>query len=256
MLDMGFISDIKDVLAFVRPKNTHLFSATLTRGVAKLIESYIPDYKEVMIQEEIIGKNIIEKEQRFSKDEKFSKLLEWLKKAGRQRVLIFVSTKHFSDFLDKKLKQQGFRSTAIHGNKSQEARESALKKFKEGEKNILIATDIASRGLQIDNVEYVINLDRAHDADTHKHRIGRTGRMGDKGLAITFIPNEDHDKSFWKDPGINYKQFSKNGPRKSFPRPMHGGNRFHSGHSGFHSQPERRRRPRRNDDVNEFAFRI
>jgi len=257
MLDMGFIKDIKDVLAFVRPKNTHLFSATLTRGVAKLIETYIPDFKEVMIQEEIIGKNIIEQEQRFSKDEKFSKLLEWLKKAGRQRVLVFVSTKHFSDLLDKKLRQLGFRSTAIHGDKSQEAREASLRKFKEGEKNILIATDIAARGLQIDNVEYVINLDRAHDADTHKHRIGRTGRMGDKGLAITFVPNEDHDKSFWKDLGINYKQFSKNGPRKSFGRPMHGRNSFrNSMHSGFHRHPEQRRRQRRSDDVNEFVFRI
>jgi len=216
MLDMGFIRDIKHVLAFVRPKNTHLFSATLTGDVAKLIDLYIPKFTEVMVEEEIVGKNILQKKQPFSRNEKFSLLRQWVEKAGNQRVLVFVATKRGCDFVNDRLKKEGFKSITIHGDKSQNAREYALKRFKEGKKNILIATDVAARGLQVDNVEFVINYDRAGDADTHKHRIGRTGRMGDKGLAITFIPREDRDKNFWKDLGINYKQFFKNGLRQGY----------------------------------------
>jgi superfamily II DNA/RNA helicase len=247
MLDMGFIRDIRHVLSFVRPKNTHLFSATLTGEVARLIESYIPKFKEVMVQEEIVGKNILQKKQSFSREQKYELLVNWLKKAGNQRVLVFVSTKHFADSLSRRLNRDGFRAETIHGDKRQAARETALNMFKKGQKNILIATDVAARGLQISNVEFVINLDRARDADTHKHRIGRTGRMGDVGHAITFIPAEDRNKDFWKDPGINYKQFSKNGPRKSF------------SHGKRHSRsrdPRRRSRPRRNDDVADYIYRV
>jgi len=262
MLDMGFIKDIKHVLSFIRPKNTHLFSATLTGSVAKLIEKYIPTFKEVIIQEEIVGKDIIQKKEFYSRPEKIPKLLKWLEKAGNQKVLVFVATKHFSDSLNEKLKRDGFRSTTIHGDKRQKAREISLKRFKEGSRNILIATDVAARGLQIDKVEYVINLDRARDADTHKHRIGRTGRMGDKGLAITFIPEEDSDKGFWKDPGVNYKQFPKRGAsrfsgrRRPGERKSYGGKRGVGPHSSkTYSSGPRRRRSRRSDDVNEFVYR-
>lgn len=265
MLDMGFIRDIKHVLAFVRPKNTHLFSATLTGSVAKLIERYIPKFEEVIVQEEIIGKNILQRKQSYAKGEKFPKLVKWLREAGNERVLIFVSTKKSADSFDERLKKSGFRSTTIHGDKSQNAREYALQKFKDGKKNILIATDVAARGLQVDNVEYVINLDRARDEDTHKHRIGRTGRMGDKGLAITFVPSEDKDRAFWKDFGVAYKQggarrsFSHDrNPRRSFshernPRREKG---YHPSASNPHgSGPRRKRRSRRSDDVNEFVYR-
>ena len=211
MLDMGFIKDIKHVLSFVRPNNTHLFSATLTGSVAKLIELYIPTYSEVMVEEEIVGKNILQKKQVFLREDKFAKLLDWVKKADNQRVLVFVATKRGCDFLSDKMKHLGFKSTTIHGDKTQKAREYSLKKFKEGQKNILFATDVAARGLQIDNVEYVINYDRANDADTHKHRIGRTGRMGDKGHAITFIPQEDSDTNFFKERGAMYKQGARQG---------------------------------------------
>ncbi len=246
MLDMGFIRDIKHILSFVRPRNTHLFSATLTGEVARLIERYIPKFEEVMVQEEIVGKNILQKKQSFERSQKYSLLVNWIKKAGNQRVLIFVSTKRFADSLSRRLNKDGFRAETIHGDKRQAARETALNNFKKGQKNILIATDVAARGLQIDNVEFVINLDRAKDADTHKHRIGRTGRMGDTGHAITFIPAEDRNKEFWKDPGINYKQFSR-GQKKGFSR----GKR-----QPRSKRPKRKSRARRNDDVSDYIYRV
>jgi ATP-dependent RNA helicase DeaD len=214
MLDMGFIKDIKHILSYIMPERTHLFSATLSGSVAKLIERFIPDYEEVMVAHEIVGKTLVQKKQPYSRQERFPKLMEWIKKAENGRILIFVATKRTADYLNEKLRGKGLRSTTIHGDKSQKAREASLEKFKEGRKKILIATDVAARGLQIDNVELVVNLDRARDADTHKHRIGRTGRMGKEGLAVTFIPKEDSDKGFWKDPGINYKQFPKRGGRR------------------------------------------
>ena len=188
MLDMGFIHDIRIILGFVRPSNTHLFSATLKGNVARLINEYIPDYKEVVLPAEIIGKDIIEKSIMVPRDRKISALVDVIKEAKDGRVLVFVSKKHSTDFLARKLYNMGFNPETIHGGKSQKAREFALNDFKSGRARILIATDIAARGLQIDNVEYVVNYDRANDADTHKHRIGRTGRMGDKGFAINFFP--------------------------------------------------------------------
>jgi superfamily II DNA/RNA helicase len=188
MLDMGFIHDIKKILGFVRPSHTHLFSATLKGSVARLISEYIPDFKQIVLPEEIIGKNIIEKDIRVSRDTKITALADVIKEAKDGRVLVFVSKKHSTDFLARKLYNMGFNPETIHGGKSQRAREFALNDFKSGRARILIATDIAARGLQIDNVEYVVNYDRANDADTHKHRIGRTGRMGDKGFAINFYP--------------------------------------------------------------------
>lgn len=248
MLDMGFIKDIKHILSYIMPKSTHLFSATISGSVAKLIERFIPEYEEVMVAHEIVGKTLKQKKQSFSRDEKFAMLLEWIKRAGNGRILIFVATKRSADYLNEKLKRKGLRSTTIHGDKTQKAREASLEKFREGRKKILIATDVAARGLQIDNVELVINLDRAGDADTHKHRIGRTGRMGEEGLAVTFIPKEDPDKSFWKDLGINYRQFDKKGKRFSGRRP----GRFSRGSSRQFGRRQHNPLPSRGSQYNDM----
>ncbi len=190
MLDMGFIDDLKDILGHVQPKHTHLFSATLDGSVAKIIDKYIPQYEEVILAEEIIGKNILEKHVNVPHNNKFDHLVEAIAGAGDGRVLVFVSTKRYADVLSKKLNALGYHATSIHGNKSQRNREISLQQFKAGRKQILIATDVASRGLQIDDVEFVINYDVARDSDTHKHRIGRTGRMGKTGTAITFVSSD------------------------------------------------------------------
>jgi ATP-dependent RNA helicase DeaD len=190
ILDMGFLEDIKRILRHVRPENVHLFSATVDGKVARLIQEYIPEYEQVIIPNEIVGKNIIEKNIDVTKKTKFDKLVEIVQEANNSRVLVFTSTKRFVDLLCDKLVKLNFKADGIHGDKSQKAREIALSKFKKGTKNILVATDVAARGLQIDNVEYVVNYDPARDKDTHKHRIGRTGRMGNTGQAISFISDE------------------------------------------------------------------
>lgn len=190
MLDMGFIDDLKDILEHVQPKHTHLFSATLDGSVAKIIDKYIPQYEEVILAEEIIGKNILEKHLNVPHNNKFDHLVEAISGAGDGRVLVFVSTKRYADVLCKKLNALGYHAASIHGNKSQRNREISLQQFKAGRKQILIATDVASRGLQIDDVAFVINYDVARDSDTHKHRIGRTGRMGKTGTAITFVSSD------------------------------------------------------------------
>lgn len=187
MLDMGFIDDIKKILSMVRPRNTHLFSATLDGKVAELIREHIPKYEEVIVKTEIIGTNIIEKRILVPRNRKFPQLVEYLKEAGKGKVLVFVSTKRWADMLKERLRERRFHAACIHGDMSQRARENALDGFKHGKHNILIATDVAARGLHIDNVDYVINYDEAPDADTHRHRIGRTGRMGAVGHAITFM---------------------------------------------------------------------
>ncbi|MFA4855434.1 MAG: DEAD/DEAH box helicase [archaeon] len=200
MLDMGFIKDIKEILSFIRPEHTHMFSATLDGSVAQLIEKYIPDFKEVMIEDETLGKNILEKRLEYSGQNKLNKLIEIIEHAGKDRVLVFVSTKRYADRLYHELKERGFRATSIHGDKTQKGREISLKNFKDGRKNVLIATDVAARGLQIDNVEFVVNFDRPKDADMYKHRVGRTGRMGAVGHAITFVPENAESRELWFDP--------------------------------------------------------
>ncbi|MBI5554055.1 MAG: DEAD/DEAH box helicase, partial [Candidatus Diapherotrites archaeon] len=220
MLDMGFITDLREILESVAPRHTHLFSATLKGNVAGLIHKFIPAYEEVRIEEEIVGKTILERSIHVTMANKFDYLLDVLKEAGDGRILIFVSMKHYADRLQRMLQDAGFRATAIHGNKSQRNREISLDYFKTGRKQILIATDVAARGLQIDNVEYVINYDEAFDADTHKHRIGRTGRMGKSGQAVTFI-TEDAPK-----------RGGRGGRGRGAVGRSFGGGRGHSPHSG------------------------
>jgi len=187
MLDMGFIPDLRKILDYVKPNNTHLFSATLDGSVASLIQEYIPTYEEIIIQEEIIGTHILERHIKVPKEKKISSLIQIIEEAKNGKVLVFVSTKRSTEFLVKQLRTRHYDSTSIHGDKTQRARETALSNFKTGRSRIMIATDIAARGLQIDDIAYVVNYDLANDAITHKHRIGRTGRMGDTGHAITFV---------------------------------------------------------------------
>lgn len=195
MLDMGFIEDLNKVMEYFKPKNTMLFSATLEQEIVKLIHKYIPNYKEVFVKTEILGTNIIEKNIEMESKDKFVYLLEIVKKAEGKRVLVFVSTKRDAENVERKLSKSGILVSSIHGDKTQRYREFSLKDFKSGKIQVLVATDVAARGLQIDNVEFVVNYDVARDKDTHKHRIGRTGRMGAKGYAVNFLTPEDSYKN-------------------------------------------------------------
>ncbi|MCR4369146.1 MAG: DEAD/DEAH box helicase [archaeon] len=232
MLDMGFIQDLKQILEHVKPKHTHLFSATLDGSVAKLISEYIPTYEEILMKEEIVGKNIFERHIKVPKELKITALEDIITEAHDGRVLVFVSTKRTADFLSRKLYQAGHKVESIHGDKSQRAREFALRNFKTGKVSILVATDVAARGLQIDNVEFVVNYDLANDADTHKHRIGRTGRMGDTGHAISFVGEDGNH--------IGPRQFFGGGGRGGGARGFSGGrDSGRGGTRGFSRGPPR-----------------
>ncbi len=210
MLDMGFIEAITDVIKKVNPKNIHLFSATLDGKVAKIIESYLKKYMEVEVEEEILGKNIIKDYLPFepssmlfryeawtieemvdvTRSNKFDTLVSYIKKDPEKKFLVFVSTKRTADDVSDSLSDLGYKAICIHGNHTQPKRERALKDFKAGKANVLVATDVMARGLHIDKLNYVISYDSSFDELSHKHRIGRVGRMGEVGYAITFVePN-------------------------------------------------------------------
>lgn len=138
------------------------------------------------IQTEIIGTQILEEEIKISPEKKFPKLLEIIDKSTG-KILIFASTKRYVEILRERLEKENIRCCTIHSNITQRKREFALKDFQMGKIKVLIGTDVASRGLHIDDVEYVINYDSARSDEIHKHRIGRTGRMGKIGNAITFV---------------------------------------------------------------------
>ncbi len=186
MLDMGFQEDINKILKMVRPKNVHLFSATMDGKVTEVIKEHIPKYEMIDIKTEIVGEQIFEEEIKLNPEQKFPKLLEYIHKS-MGKILIFTSTKRYTEVLKERLDKENIRCKTIHSDITQARRENALRDFKNDKIKILIATDVASRGLHIDNVEYVINYDSARTSKIHKHRIGRTGRMGKIGNAITFV---------------------------------------------------------------------
>ncbi len=254
MLDMGFIQDLRQILNYVRPSKVHLFSATLDKSVAKLIHEYIPIYEEVIATENLVGKNIFERHIKVSRDKKLDALVEIIKEAKNGRVLVFVSTKRGADFISSRLSRMHYKVEAIHGDKSQRSRDFALQNFKHGKKNILVATDVAARGLQIDNVEYVVNYDLANSADMHKHRIGRTGRMGEIGHAITFVnelgqiieSSKFHkrgvERNNWRGPGrdrFNSLQRGEDSRGRSFTSSSHF-NKRPIRHHNFRHRNERR----------------
>jgi len=190
MLDMGFRDDMVYIIGKTsKLRQTLFFSATLSAEIKKLTEQYLkePVFVSVITGETL--KNIDQDVIRVrSKEEKLQKLHEVLKKEASQKVLIFREMKHSADSLAKELSKFGFKVGAIHGNKRSRERIRILDSFKKNQINILIATDVAARGLDIPDVTHVINYDVPQTYDTYIHRIGRTGRSGKKGTALTFVP--------------------------------------------------------------------
>ena len=190
MLDMGFRDDMVYIIGkTAKERQTLFFSATLSPEIKKLTEHYL---KEPIFISVIFGetaKNIDQDVIRVkSTAEKIEKLHEVLKKDGSDKVLIFREMKHSVDTLAKELAHMGFKVGAIHGDKRSRERIRILDSFKKDKINILIATDVAARGLDIPDVTHVINYDVPQTYDTYVHRIGRTGRSGKKGTALTFVP--------------------------------------------------------------------
>lgn len=192
MLDMGFIRDIKKIISLLPKKRQNLmFSATFSNEIRKLAKGIIHNPVEVSVgaknaPKKVISQSLYEVDQKRKKD-----LLYYLVSENDWRqVLVFCRTKHGANRLAKQLAIKGLNTAAIHGNKSQGARTTAIKGFKEGSIDILVATDIAARGIDIDDLDLVINFDLPHVPEDYVHRVGRTGRAGKTGQAISFLDKE------------------------------------------------------------------
>jgi ATP-dependent RNA helicase DeaD len=195
MLDMGFIDDITDIInELPKERQTLLFSATMPREILNLAEDFLKeDYEIVRIKpEEVTVDRIKQIVYRVDNKQKFEKFTESLKNVESDKTIVFTQTKRGADELARKLKKEGFQADAIHGDFSQAKRESVLRKFRTNKLEILVATDVAARGLDIKGIEVVYNYDIPQDVESYIHRIGRTGRAGKEGTAISFsVPSED-----------------------------------------------------------------
>jgi ATP-dependent RNA helicase RhlE len=194
MLDMGFIRDINRILALLpKRKQSLLFSATFSKEIKKLAASIL--YKPVMVEAtpentavEIITQRVYKTDKR-RKTELLTKLIS---EGNWQQVLVFMRTKHGANKLSHKLERAGISSTAIHGNKTQGARTRALDGFKKGKVRVLVATDIAARGLDINLLPHVVNYELPNIPEDYVHRIGRTGRAGASGEAISIVSVDEY----------------------------------------------------------------
>ena len=189
MLDMGFIHDIRSIIKKVTRKNrqTLLFSATIPREIIKFAKSILHDPVHINISPDEPTLDIIKQAAFFILKEKKQALLEYLlADSSITRALVFTRTKHGANRVVKKLQRKGIRADSIHGNKSQSARQNALKNFRTGKVRVLVATDVASRGIDVDSISHVIQFDLPDVSETYLHRIGRTARAGAGGTAYAF----------------------------------------------------------------------
>ncbi len=199
MLDMGFIHDVKKVIAKIPAKRqTLFFSATMPNEIAKLANSILTDPIKVEVTPQSTTAETIDQKMYFvDRTDKNNLLVSLLSDSTIKEALVFTRTKHGANKVAKVLLQNNISAEAIHGNKSQTARQAALKNFKAGETRVLVATDIAARGIDIDGLSYVINFDIPNIPETYVHRIGRTGRAGASGKALSFCDHEE--KAFLRD---------------------------------------------------------
>jgi ATP-dependent RNA helicase RhlE len=247
MLDMGFIHDIKRILKLIPTKRQNLlFSATVPKEVQGLIDSILVNPARVAVApvsstSERVGQRVYF----VARPEKKDLILHIIKTENVTKGLIFTRTKHNANKLEAWLNQHGINAAAIHGNKSQNARQRALEGFREGKVRILVASDIAARGIDIDDISHVINFEMPNEPETYVHRIGRTGRALATGEAISLCDHEEMQLlqqiervTKIKIPVVTDHPFAKNAPtpgqrvqsspatnnhRRSGPRPARSG---------------------------------
>jgi ATP-dependent RNA helicase RhlE len=237
MLDMGFIPDVRKIAkALPEKRQTVMFSATMPTAVRALADGLLNDPVHVEITPAATTVEKVEQRVMFmAKDKKRASLSELFTNPALKRVLVFTRTKHGADKVAKYLAQGGVKSDAIHGNKSQNARQHALRNFSSGNVRALVATDVAARGIDVDGITHVINFELPNEPESYVHRIGRTARAGASGIAISFCDGEErgylrdiertisqtitviedhpyHDDNVANDPGT-FKRGSKNRSR-------------------------------------------
>mgnify|MGYP003444202021 FL=1 len=193
MLDMGFIKDIKRIISKLpAKKQTLFFSATASPDIMKLANTLLQNPVKVSVTPVSSTSTMVEQSVYYVSRENKNSLLKYVLKNGKiEHALVFTRTKRGADKVAKELNGSGIKAEAIHGNKSQNARERALKGFKDRTIRILVATDIASRGIDVDKLTHVINYEIPEQAETYVHRIGRTGRAGNSGIALSFCAQDE-----------------------------------------------------------------
>ena len=239
MLDMGFLPDLRRIIKTLpEDRQSLFFSATLPPKSRNLAGELLLNPVSVNVTPESPSvERIRQKIVLLERGRKFSQLSKILSEKSAQRSIVFTRTKRGANQLTKKLISDGINAAAIHGNKSQSARQKALEAFRHKKVTVLVATDVAARGIDIDGVTHVINYDMPVEAESYVHRIGRTGRAGADGIAISFCTPDEHDellaiekiveKSLDKEEPFGPIQF--NGPKKKSGRSNSGNRRRRSG---------------------------
>jgi ATP-dependent RNA helicase RhlE len=194
MLDMGFIRDVRKIVAMLpKKRQSLLFSATMPNDVAKLAAEMLHDPLRVEVTPEAVTVDLVDQRVHFVETaQKRALLTHLLKDPALERVIVFTRTKHHANRVSQHLEHAGVPNDALHGNKSQSARQRALERFRSGRARVLVATDIAARGIDIDGVTHVINFELPNEPESYVHRIGRTARAGNSGIAVAFCDASEH----------------------------------------------------------------
>mgnify|MGYP006273018827 CR=1 FL=1 len=188
MLDMGFVDDMRFIAQNMKDdRHTLFFSATMSKEIEKLINAFLTDPVHISVKTGDTAKNVEQDVVKVRKDNKTEALHDLLIQKDFTKVIVFAATKRMAENLARDLTKRGFTAESIHGDKTHGQRQRALKKFKTNESQVLVATDVAARGLDIDQVSHVINYDVPQTYDDYVHRIGRTGRGENRGKALTFV---------------------------------------------------------------------
>jgi ATP-dependent RNA helicase RhlE len=246
MLDMGFLPDIKRILAKVpRERQTMLFSATLHPEVERIaaFATHQPARVEIA-RPTTVAEGISQIVYPVVQSQKSGLLFELLKATEMRSVLVFTRTKHGADRVAKRLAQQGYKTGVLHGNRSQNQRNTAMDDFRHGRTQILVATDIAARGIDVKNISHVVNFDVPRHTEDYVHRVGRTGRAYGVGDAVTFVDREEEPflRDIEKFIGITFPRavlpsFQYNNPPRNPAPPTHGG-QHHGQHHREHRPPQ------------------
>jgi len=199
MLDMGFEPQLRKICSQIRPdRQVLMWSATWPREVQRLAQDYLKEYYQVTVGSlDLAGnKDVTQVIDVCTDGAKYDNLITCLKKnlTDQDRVLVFVETKKGCDMLTNSLRKDSFQARAMHGDKSQEERDWVLREFKSRQSTLLVATDVAARGLDVDDIRMVVNFDMPNDMESYIHRIGRTGRAGKKGTAVSFFVPEKNSR--------------------------------------------------------------
>lgn len=189
MVEMGFINDIRHILGLLpRERQSLFFSATVTPKVGELIATFMNNPQTISVKKQDTSRNVEQSVVYYTDSyERLSRLFSMLGEKNYEKVLIFGRTKHGVEKLSDALIERGISAVSIHGNKNQSQRSRALADFKQNRASVMVATDVAARGLDIPNVSHVINFEVPENYDDYVHRIGRTGRAGNRGIALTFV---------------------------------------------------------------------